>query len=93
MIVINNEESPAEIIINFPDVTKTEPNNPVLASSVLREINKSLSQTFSANRQVKNKSSTLIFRIHCKRVGKMYNSIKLLLYLLLKLNFCCLSVL
>lgn len=93
VIVINNEESPAEIIINFPDVTKTEPNNPVLASSVLREINKSLSQTFSANRQVKNKSSTLIFRIHCKRVGKMYNYIKLLLYLLLKLNFCCLSVL
>lgn len=39
-IVINNEENPAKIIINFPDVTKTEPNNPVLASSVLREINK-----------------------------------------------------
>ena len=40
VIVINNEENPAEIIINFPHVTKTEPNNPVLASSVLREINK-----------------------------------------------------
>ena len=65
--------NPAEIIINFPDVTNTETNNPVLASSVLMEIKtSSLSQeTFSANRQVKNRSSTLIFRIHCKRVRKM----------------------
>ena len=81
VLVINNEENPAEIIINFPDVTKTEPNNPVLASAVLRETKTSSlwQETFSANRQVKNQSSTLILRIHCKRVGKMYNYIKLLL--------------
>ena len=95
VLVINNDENPAETIINFPDVTKIEPKNPVLASSILREIKtSSLSQeTFSADRQVKNWSSILIFRIHCKRVGKMFNYIKLLLYLLLKLKFCCLSVL
>jgi len=53
VLVINNEQNPAEII-NFPDVSKNQPNNPVLTSSVLREITSSLSQeTFSDNRQVK----------------------------------------